>query len=134
MFTTKQKLVTVATALALGCGFTVGLTPASAASNESSTDRVSISSIDKLQQTLFTGYVVSVDNNYMTIVDTPSMAEALLYQENWEDLVNRDKILLVPVTDDTSYAVGDKLNVKYAIVTMSLPPIAMAPTIEKVTE
>ncbi|MEC2940399.1 DUF3221 domain-containing protein, partial [Bacillus cereus] len=32
MFTVKQKLVTVATTLALGCGFTFGITPASAAS------------------------------------------------------------------------------------------------------
>lgn len=65
MFTAKQKLVTVATTLAFGCGFTFGLTPASAAPNESSADRVSI------------------DNNYMTVIDISTLEEALLYQKNW---------------------------------------------------
>ena len=134
MFTTKQKLVTVATTLALGCGFTFGLTPASAASNESSADRASISSVEKLKQTLFTGYVVSIDNNYMTVIDTPTLEEALLYQENWQELVNKDKVLIVPVPEGNSYTVEDKLNVKFTMMTMSLPPIAMSPTIEKAAE
>lgn len=134
MFTTKQKLVTVATTLALGCGFTFGLTPASAASNEPSTEHISISSFEKQQQTLFTGYVVSVDSHYMTIANTPTMEEALLYQENWGDLVNQNKILLVPVLYNNSYTIGDKLDVYFKAMTMSLPPIAMSPIIEKVTE
>ncbi|PEA86657.1 DUF3221 domain-containing protein [Bacillus thuringiensis] len=116
MFTTKQKLVIVAITLTLGCGFTFGLTPASAASNESSANRVSI------------------DNNYMTVIDTPTLEEGLLYQENWQDLVNKAKVLIVPVPEDTAYTVKDKLYVKYTIVTMSLPPIALSPIIEKVTE
>ncbi|WP_205751576.1 hypothetical protein [Bacillus cereus] len=70
----------------------------------------------------------------MTIVDTPTMEEAFLYQENWWDLINRNKILLVPVPDDTSYAVGDKLNIYFNVMTMSLPPIAISPIIEKTTE
>lgn len=84
MFTAKQKLVTVATTLAFGCGFTFGLTPVSAAPNESSADRVSISSVEKLKQTLFTGYVVSIDNNYMTVIDISTLEEALLYQGDWQ--------------------------------------------------
>ncbi|AMR88560.1 MULTISPECIES: DUF3221 domain-containing protein [Bacillus cereus group] len=134
MFTVKQKLVTVATTLALGCGFTVGITPASAASNETSADLISISSFEKQQQTHFTGYVVFVNNNYMTIVDTPTMEKALLYQENWWDLVNKDKILLVPLSDNNSYTIGDKLDVYFKAMTMSLPPIAMSPIVEKVIE
>jgi len=134
MFTTKQKLVTVATTLALGCGFTFGLTPASAASNESSTDRASILSIEKQHQTLFTGYVVSIDDNYMTVINTPTLEEALLYQKNWQDLVNKDKVLIVPVPEDNPYTVEDKLNVTFTAMTMSLPPIAMSPIIEKVVE
>ncbi|HHT7189187.1 DUF3221 domain-containing protein [Bacillus cereus group sp. Bc222] len=134
MFTTKQKLLTIATTLTLGCGITFGLTPASAASNEYSANRASISSVEKIKQTLFTGYVVSIDNNYMTVIDTPTLEEALLYQENWQDLVNKDKVLIVPVPQDNSYSVKDKLNVKYTFMTMSLPPIAMSPIIEKVTE
>ncbi|MEC2626647.1 DUF3221 domain-containing protein, partial [Bacillus cereus] len=109
MFTVKQKLVTVATTLALGSGFTFGITPASAASNETSTNHISISSFEKQLQTHFTGYVVSVDSNYMTIVDTPTIEKALLYQENWWDLVNKNKILLVPTLDNNSYTIGDKL-------------------------
>lgn len=134
MFTTKQKIVTVATTLALGCGFTFGLTPAFADSNESSTHRTSISSVEKQQQITFTGYVASISDTYMTIVDTPTMEEAFLYQENWWDLVNGNKILLVPVSDDTSYATGDKLNIHFKGMTMSLPPISMSPIIEKITE
>ncbi|PES71946.1 DUF3221 domain-containing protein [Bacillus cereus] len=129
-FTTKQKLVTLATVLALGCGFTFGLTPASAASNESSTDRASVSSVEKQHQTLFTGYVVSIDDNYMTVIDTPTLEEALAYQENWQDLVNKDKVLIVPVPEDNSYTVKDKST----FMNMSFPPIAMSPIIEKVTE
>ncbi|MEB8823639.1 DUF3221 domain-containing protein, partial [Bacillus cereus] len=111
MIKVKQKLVTLATTLVLGCGFTFGITPASAASNENTTDIISTSSFEKLQQIHFTGYVVSVDSNYMTIVDTPTMEKAQMYQENWWDLVNNNEILLVPVLDNNSYTIGDKLDV-----------------------
>ncbi|AJA23092.1 TPA: DUF3221 domain-containing protein [Bacillus thuringiensis] len=134
MIKVKQKLVTLATTLVLGCGFTFGITPASAASNENTTDLISTSSFEKLQQIHFTGYVVSVDSNYMTIVDTPTMEKAQMYQENWWNLVNENKILLVPVLDNNSYTIGDKLDVYFEAMTMSLPPIAMSPIVEKVAE
>ncbi|AQY42691.1 MULTISPECIES: DUF3221 domain-containing protein [Bacillus cereus group] len=134
MIKVKQKLVTLATTLVLGCGFTFGITPASAASNENTTDIISTSSFEKLQQIHFTGYVVSVDSNYMTIVDTPTMEKAQMYQENWWDLVNNNEILLVPVLDNNSYTIGDKLDVYFEAMTMSLPPIAMSPIVEKVAE
>ncbi|MEB8676362.1 DUF3221 domain-containing protein [Bacillus cereus] len=127
MIKVKQKLVTLATTLVLGCGFTFGITPASA-------DLISTSSFEKLQQIHFTGYVVSVDSNYMTIVDTPTMEKAQMYQENWWNLVNENKILLVPVLDNNSYTIGDKLDVYFEAMTMSLPPIAMSPIVEKVAE
>ncbi|QEL82899.1 DUF3221 domain-containing protein (plasmid) [Bacillus sp. JAS24-2] len=132
MFTTKQKLVTVVTTLALGCGFTFGLTPACAATNEPSTDRISISSVEK-QQTSFAGYVVSIDNPYMTVIDVPTMEETLVYQENWWDIVNNNKIQIVPIPNDVSFTVGDKLNVYFKAMTISVPPIAMSPIIEKLT-
>ncbi|WP_353805711.1 hypothetical protein, partial [Acinetobacter baumannii] len=98
------------------------------------TNHISISSFEKQLQTHFTGYVVSVDSNYMTIVDTPTIEKALLYQENWWDLVNKNKILLVPTLDNNSYTIGDKLDVYFKAMTMSLPPIAMSPIVEKVIE
>ncbi|MBY0134409.1 DUF3221 domain-containing protein [Bacillus cereus] len=127
MFTTKQKFVIVATTLALGSGFTFGLTPASA-------DRISISSVEKQHQTLFTGYVVSIDNNYMTVINSSTLEEALLYRKNWWGLVNKNKILIVPIPEDNPYTVEDKLNIKFTLMTMSLPPIAMSPIIKKITE
>ncbi|MEC2940552.1 DUF3221 domain-containing protein, partial [Bacillus cereus] len=72
--------------------------------------------------------------NYMTIVDAPTMEEAQMYQENWWDFVNKNKILLVPILDNNSYILGDKLDVYFKAMTMSLPPIAMSPIVEKVTE
>ncbi|HDR7711201.1 TPA: DUF3221 domain-containing protein [Bacillus cereus] len=132
MFT--KKLVTVVTTLALGCGFTFGLTPAFADSTEPSTNRTSISSVEKQKQKPFTGYVVSINDNYMTVLDTPTLEEALLYQENWWNLVSKNKVLIVPVPKDNSYTVKDKLNIKFTAMTMSLPPIAISPIIEKIAE
>lgn len=134
MITVKQKLVTLATTLVLGCGFTFGIKPTSAASNENTTNLISNSSFENQQQIHFTGYVVSVDSNYMTIVDTLTMEKAQMYQENWWNLVNENKILLVPVLDNNSYTIGDKLYVYFKAMTMSLPPIAMSPIVEKVAE
>ncbi|WP_347402782.1 hypothetical protein [Bacillus sp. JAS24-2] len=59
------------------------------------------------------------------------MNKAFLYQENWEYLVNQDKILIVPVPDNTSYALGNKLNIYFKVIAASLPPIAISPTIKK---
>ncbi|MFJ1142562.1 DUF3221 domain-containing protein, partial [Bacillus thuringiensis] len=106
MFTVKQKLVTVAGTLTLRCGFTFGITPASAASHETTTNLIYITTFEKQQQTHFTGYVFSFDSNYMTIVDAPTMEEAQMYQENWWDFVNKNKILLVPILDNNSYILG----------------------------
>ncbi|MBK5503204.1 MULTISPECIES: DUF3221 domain-containing protein [unclassified Bacillus (in: firmicutes)] len=130
MFTKKQILVTTVTALTFGCGFTFGLTPAFADSSKASVDTTPIHSIQK--QEPFTGYVISVDNNYLVVAATSTKDEALAYQHDWWDLVSQNKILRVPVSNGEEYKLGEKLNVYAVGWTASLPPIAVMPTIEKV--
>ncbi|MGE6617664.1 DUF3221 domain-containing protein [Bacillus mycoides] len=132
MFT--KKLVTVATTLALGCGFSFGITPAFADSNEASTTNTPISSIQKQEQIPFTGYVISVDSHYLVVADTSTKEEALSYQNDWWELVSQNKILRVPLSGTENYVLGDKLNVHASAWTASLPPIAIMPIIEKVVE
>ncbi|MEC5308673.1 DUF3221 domain-containing protein [Bacillus thuringiensis] len=132
MFT--KKLVTVATTLALGCGFSFGITPAFADSNEVSTTNTPISSIQKQEQMPFTGYVISVDSNYLIVADTSTKEEALSYQNDWWELASQSKILRVPISSGDNYALGEKLNVFAKAWTFSIPPIAIMPTIEKVVE
>ena len=134
MFSKKQKLVTVVTALTLGCGFTFGLTPASADSNQRSTNNQSISSVQKQEQTPFIGYVISVDSNYVIVANTVTKDEALFYQNDWSELVTQNKILRVPISNNESYTLGEKLHVYAVAWTASLPPIAVMPTIEKIVE
>ncbi|EEL67809.1 MULTISPECIES: DUF3221 domain-containing protein [Bacillus] len=130
MFTKKQILVTTVTALTFGCGFTFGLTPAFADSSKASVGTTPIHSIQK--QEPFTGYVISVDNNYLVVAATSTKDEALAYQHDWWDLVSQNKILRVPVSNGEDYKLGEKLNVYAVGWTASLPPIAVMPTIEKV--
>ncbi|WP_237982003.1 DUF3221 domain-containing protein [Bacillus thuringiensis] len=132
MFTKKQKLVTTVTALTLGCGFTVGLTPAFADSNKVSVSTTPIHSIQK--QEPFTGYVISVENNYLVVAATSTKDEALAYQNDWWELVSQNKILRVPVSNGENYTIGEQLNVYAAAWTKSLPPIAVMPKIEKVIQ
>ncbi|MFL1676872.1 DUF3221 domain-containing protein [Paenibacillus dendritiformis] len=129
---TKKKLVVAVLTLSLGLGFTAGVTPTFAHADESASKRVSASSIDKLEPTTFTGYVISIGDTYMTIANAPTKEEAL--QGEWWELVNQGKILLVPSPENETYAVGDKLNVYYKAMTMSLPPIAILPVLEKITD
>lgn len=132
MFTNNQKLVTTVTALTLGCGFTFGLTPAFADSNNSSGSATPVHSIQNQEQEPFTGYVISVDKNYLVVAATSTKDEALAYQTDWWELVSQNKILRVPVSNGENYTLGEKLNIYAAAWTKSLPPIAVMPTIEKV--
>ncbi|OUB50169.1 DUF3221 domain-containing protein [Bacillus thuringiensis] len=132
MFT--KKLVTVATTLALGCGFSFSITPAFADSNAVSTTNTPISSIHNQEQLPFTGYVISVDSNYLIVADTSTKEEALSYQNDWWELASQNKILRVPISSVDNYALGEKLNVFAKAWTFSIPPIAIMPTIEKVVE
>ncbi|WP_144499405.1 DUF3221 domain-containing protein [Bacillus sp. FDAARGOS_235] len=132
MFTNNQKLVTTVTALTLGCGFTFGLTPAFADSNNSSGSATLVHSIQNQEQEPFTGYVISLDNNYLIVAATSTKDEALAYQTDWWELVSQNKILRVPVSNGEDYTLGEKLNIYAAAWTKSLPPIAVMPTIEKV--
>ncbi|TKI12519.1 DUF3221 domain-containing protein [Bacillus wiedmannii] len=133
MFNKKQIFVTTVTALTLGFGFTFGLTPAFADSNKTSLNNTPVYSIQNQVQEPFTGYVISVDNNYLVVAATSTKDEALAYQHDWWALVSQNKILRVPVSDDENYTLGEKLNVYAAAWTKSLPPIAVMPTIEKVS-
>ncbi|MCR6789890.1 MULTISPECIES: DUF3221 domain-containing protein [Bacillus cereus group] len=132
MFNKKQKVVTTVTALTLGCGFTFGLTPAFADSTKTSANNIPVHSIQK--QEPFTGYVISVDEDYLVVAATSTKDEALTYQHDWWDLVSQNKILRVPVSDSENYTLGEKLSVYAVGWTASLPPIAVTPTIEKVAD
>ncbi|PGM61809.1 DUF3221 domain-containing protein [Bacillus cereus] len=134
MFNKKQKIVTTVTALALGCGFTFGLTPAFADSTKISSNNTSFYSIQNQEQEPFTGYVISVYKNYLVVAATSTKDEALAYQNDWWDLVSQNKILRVPVSNGENYTLGEKLNVYAVGWTASLPPIAVMPTIEKLAQ
>ncbi|MCY9516831.1 DUF3221 domain-containing protein [Paenibacillus apiarius] len=129
---TKKKVVAAATILTLGLGFTVGFTPAYAHSDESLSKSTPISSVEKQEQSPFTGYIMSIGDKYMTVADTPTKEEAV--QGDWRELVDQGKILIVPIPEDGTYVIGDRLNVYFKAMTMSLPPIAISPTIEKIVE
>ncbi|MBW3496547.1 YobA family protein [Bacillus sp. FDAARGOS_1420] len=134
MFTTKQKLITVATTLALGCGFTVSSAPAFADVNNNSMKTISVKEEQVRAQVPFTGYVIESADNYVVVANTATKEEALSYQKDWWELVSQNKILRVPISTSDHYLVGDKLNVFSAGWTFSLPPIAIMPTIEKIVE
>ncbi|MBG9792463.1 hypothetical protein ABD76_08130 [Paenibacillus dendritiformis] len=129
---TKKKLVVGVLALSLGLGFTAGVTPTFAHADESASTRISGASIEDRELVPFTGYVISIGDTYMTIANAPTKEEAL--QGEWWDLVNQGKILLVPSPKNETYAAGDKVKVYYKAMTMSLPPIAISPILEKVTD
>lgn len=131
-----KKIVTVVTILTLGYGFTLGLTPASAASNTVPSNNKSISSIQSPEQISFSGYVISVDvdSDYIVVANTSTKEEALSYQDDWSELVFQNRILRVPVSSNEKYILGEKLKVISIGWTKSLPPIAVMPTIEKVEE
>lgn len=131
MFTKKNLVVAVLT-LSLGLGFAVGATPALAHADESASNSISVSTVDKQAQSTFTGFVSSIGDTYMTIVNAPTKEQAL--QGEWWEFVNQGKVLLVPVPQNKAYAVGDQLHVHYSAMTKSLPPIAIMPVLEKVTE
>ncbi|OUB80930.1 DUF3221 domain-containing protein [Bacillus wiedmannii] len=132
MFT--KKLVTVATTVILGCGLTVGISPTFADSNEVPANHKTYSTINKQEQIPFTGYVVSVDHNYLVVANTATKEEALSYQNDWWELASQNKILRVPIFAGDHYLPGEKLNVFSVGWTFSIPPIAVMPTIEKVVD
>ncbi|KAB5639320.1 DUF3221 domain-containing protein, partial [Bacillus thuringiensis] len=101
-------------------------------SNKISANNIPVHTIQNQEQEPFTGYVISVENNYLVVAATSTKDEALAYQHDWWDLVSQNKILRVPISDGENYTLGEKLNVFAAAWTKSLPPIAVMPTIEKV--
>ncbi|MED2765982.1 DUF3221 domain-containing protein [Bacillus thuringiensis] len=125
-----KKLVIVA----LGCGLTVGITTAFADSNEVLANYTTHSTVQKQEQISFTGYVISVDDNYLVIAKTTTKEEALSSQNDWWELTSQNKILRVPIFSGDHYLPVDKLNVFSVGWIFSIPPIAVIPTIETVTE
>lgn len=134
MFTLKQKMVTVATTLVLGCGFTFGLTPAFAESNETTMKNTNIKEEQVRIQIPFTGYIISTNQNYLIVADTSTKEEALFYKNDWWELAYQNKILRVPISVSDHFVVGEKVNVFSVAWTYSIPPIALMPIIEKVEE
>ncbi|WP_044796229.1 hypothetical protein [Bacillus cereus] len=132
MFT--KELVTVATTVALGCGLTVGMTSAFADSNVVPANHTAHSSVQKQKQVPFTGYDISVDDNYLVVASTTTKKEALSYQNDWWELASQNKILRVPTSSRDHYLLGEKLNIFSVGWTFSIPPIAVMPTIETVIE
>ncbi|ALL11840.1 hypothetical protein BTXL6_11260 [Bacillus thuringiensis] len=130
MFT--KKLVTVATTVVLGCGLTIGMTPAFADANGGPANHTTHSIFQEQEQIPFTGYVISVDNNYLVVANTTTKEEALSYQNDWWELAAQNKILRVPISDGDHYLLGEKLNVFSVGWTFSIPPIAVMPTIERI--
>ncbi|WP_094701505.1 DUF3221 domain-containing protein [Brevibacillus laterosporus] len=130
----KNKLIAAVTTLTLGFGFTIGVAPAFADSNQSALQHASISSIEKEEQQPFTGYVISIDDMYMVVANTSTQEEALSYKDNWWKLASQNKIIRVPVSTNDDFAVGEKLNVFATAWTWSIPPIALASKIEKIAD
>lgn len=129
-----KNLVPVATTVALGCGLTVGITPAIADSNEVSVNYTTHSTIKRQEQIPFTGYVLSMDGNYLVVVNTTTKEEALSYQNAWWESVPQKKNLRVPIYTGDHYLPGEKLKVFSVGWTFSIPSIAVMPIIEKVVD
>lgn len=89
MFT--KKLVTVATTVALGCGLTVGMTPAFAEFNGGPANHTTHFILQEQGQVPFTGYVISVDDHYLVVANTTTKEEALSYQNGWWKLLLKIK-------------------------------------------
>ncbi|EJR28488.1 MULTISPECIES: DUF3221 domain-containing protein [Bacillus cereus group] len=134
MFTKKQRLVASVTALTLGYGFTFGLSPVFADSNQNSVSSKPVHSVQIQEQDPFTGYIILVDNNYLVVAATSTRDEALAYQNDWWELVFQNKILRVPISNTEHYKLGEKLDVYAVGCTASLPPMAVMPTIEKLAD
>lgn len=131
MFSRKQKLITVVTTLALGYGFTLGVTPSSAETT-SNINTVFMQEDQVRIQIPFTGYVIAADGHYLIVADTTSKEEAISYQNDWWKLVSQNKILRVPIKNTETYMIGEKLNVFSVGWTHSIPPIAVMPIIERI--
>ncbi|HDX9708036.1 TPA: DUF3221 domain-containing protein [Bacillus thuringiensis] len=134
MFTTKQRLITIATTIALGCGSIFGLSPTFAESGQVSTKINSTKEEQVRIQIPFTGYIISADAQYLVVADTSTKEEALYYQNDWWKLAYQNKILRVPIFAGGNYALGEKVNVFSVGWTYSIPPIAIMPIIEKIDE
>lgn len=109
MFT--KKLVTIATTLALGCGFTFGLTPASADSDYSSVNLTANSSFEKQQQVnnYSLGHQQNIDDAIYTITTTlnnTSLVKTNLTLDNEEKPDASNLFVFCYIQDKHAYVIG----------------------------
>ncbi|MEH7152985.1 DUF3221 domain-containing protein [Bacillus thuringiensis] len=125
-----KKLVTIATTVTVGCGFTFLSTTASADTNPVTS---AVSGMNhKAESPYITGYVVSIHENYMTVIDTPTKEEAM--KQDLYTAALQQKALLVPIHKGMDVSIGNKVSVFTKAVTKSIPAHAISPIIQKIEE
>ncbi|PGS79424.1 DUF3221 domain-containing protein [Bacillus cereus] len=129
----QSKVMITAASLTLGGSFLLGGVPASA--DIASPSTAAVSTMNSMEETPYlTGYIVSINDNYLTVIDAPTREEALLLQKDLYAEALQHKILLVPINKDMNFAVGNKVSVFTKAVTSSIPAQAIAPTIQKIMD
>ncbi|PGS78015.1 hypothetical protein COC69_17200 [Bacillus cereus] len=129
----QSKTIITAVSLTLGGSFLFGGLSVSADTQSPST--TSVSSINDIAEVPYlTGYVVSINDNYITVIDAPTKDEAMYLQQDLYTAALQHKVLLVPVNKEMSFAIGNKVSVFTKAVTSSIPAQAIAPTIKKIIE
>ncbi|MGU3441239.1 DUF3221 domain-containing protein [Bacillus cereus] len=129
----QSKVMITAASLTLGGSFLLGGIPASA--DIASLSTASVSTMNSMEETPYlTGYIVSINDNYLTVIDAPTLEEALLLQQDLYAEALQHKILLVPINKDMNFAAGNKVSVFTKAVTSSIPAQAIAPVIQKIMD
>jgi len=129
----QSKSIITAASFALAGGFLLGGTLVSADTTPVTSSAVS--SMNQLAETPYlTGYVVSMNENYMTVIDAPTKEEAMKLQQDIYTAALQHKALLVPIQKGMDFSVGNKVSVFTKAVTHSIPAHAISPTIQKIEE
>lgn len=79
-----------------------------------------------------TGFVTSINENYMTVMDVLTKEKAMKLQQDLYTAALQHKALLVPINKDMNFATGNKVSAFTKAVTHSIPAHAIAPTIKKI--
>ncbi|MBW3496489.1 DUF3221 domain-containing protein [Bacillus sp. FDAARGOS_1420] len=133
MKTLQPKKVITAASFALVGGFLLGGTLVSADTTPATSSAVS--GMNQIAETPYlTGYVVSINENYMTVIDAPTKEEAMKLQQDLYTAALQHKALLVPIQKGMDFAIGNKVSVFTKAVTHSIPAHAIAPTIKKIID
>ncbi|MED2749005.1 DUF3221 domain-containing protein [Bacillus thuringiensis] len=133
MKTLQSKNIITAASFALVGGFLLGGTLVSADTTPVTSSAVS--SMNQMAETPYlTGYIVSINENYMTVIDAPTKEEAMKLQQDLYTAALQHKALLVPIQKGMDFSVGNKVSVFTKTVTKSIPAHAISPTIQKIEE